>query len=314
VTDAVHREGAAVSVQLGHAGNMSDRKVSGERAIAPSGRFNLFGLAWPRRMGEGDIAEMIEAHGRAVSTAREAGFDAVEIHAGHGYLISQFLSPHTNRRQDRWGGNLENRARFLREIMRAVKKAAGNRMAVVVKTNLTDGFPAGMGLEEGVQVARILEQEGADALVLSGGFVSITPFYMMRGITPHRELIQYQKDPLIKMGMRIFSRIMVKDYAWKEGFFLEDAKRVRAAVKLPLVYLGGIVRRSKIDEALSAGFDFVAMARNLVAEPDFVEKIRRDPSHVSPCLACGPCNSCVAVMYDGECRCTWWERQGKKPA
>ncbi|MBN8216006.1 MAG: NADH:flavin oxidoreductase [Spirochaetes bacterium] len=314
VTDAVHREGAAVSVQLGHAGNMSDRKVSGERAVAPSGRFNLFGLALPRRMGEAEIERMVEAHGRAVSTAREAGFDAVEIHAGHGYLISQFLSPHTNRRKDRYGGSLENRARFMREVLRAVKKAAGNSMAVVVKTNLEDGFRGGMTADEGVEVARILEAEGADALVLSGGFVSITPFFMMRGTTPHRELIRAQKSPLIKLGMMAFSRIMVKEYPWQEGFFLDGAKRVRAAVKLPLVYLGGIVRKSKIDEALGAGFDFVAMARNLVAEPDFVEKIRRDPSHVSPCLACGPCNSCVAVMYDGECRCTWWERQGKPKA
>jgi len=305
LTDAVHREGAAASVQLGHAGNMGDSKVSGQRAIAPSGRFTLFGLTLPRKMTESDIEDLARAHGRAVALAREAGFDAVEIHAGHGYLISQFLSPHTNRRTDRFGGPLENRARFLRMVMAEARKAAGNRTAVLVKTNLEDGFRGGMPLEEGISVARMLEEEGADALVLSGGFVSKTPFYMMRGQTPHRELISYQQDLLIKIGMIGFSRIMIKDYPYREAYFLEDALKVREAVKLPLVYVGGLVSRKKIDEVLGRGFDFVAIARALVADPAFVNAIKIDPSHVSECLRCGPCNSCVATMYMGEMRCTF---------
>ncbi len=305
LTDAVHREGAAVSVQLGHAGNMGDRKVSGERAVSPSGRFCLFGLTLPRKMTESDIEEMARAHGRAVALAREAGFDAVEIHAGHGYLISQFLSPFTNRRGDNFGGPLENRARFLRMVMAEVKKAAGNRIAVLVKTNLDDGFPGGMGSDEGIEVAKILEEEGADALVLSGGFVSKTPFYMMRGQTPHRELISYQSDPFIKMGMMAFSRVMIKDYPYTEAYFLEDALKVRKAVKLPLVYVGGLVSRKKMDEVMAQGFDFVALARALVADPGFVNVIRDDPAHISKCLRCGPCNSCVATMYMGEMRCTF---------
>jgi 2,4-dienoyl-CoA reductase-like NADH-dependent reductase (Old Yellow Enzyme family) len=305
VTDAVHREGAAASVQLGHAGNMSDRSVSGERAVSPSGRFNLFGLTLPRAMSESDIGEMARAHGRAVTLAREAGFDAVEIHAGHGYLISQFLSPYTNRRKDRFGGSLENRARFLRMVMSEVRKAAGNKTAVLVKTNLEDGFPGGMDREDGIAVAKILEQEGADALVLSGGFVSKTPFFMMRGITPHKELISYQKDLVIKLGMMAFSRIMLKDYPYKEAYFLEDALKIRQAVKLPLVYVGGLVSGKKIEEVLGKGFDFTAIARALVADTGFVNRIKGDPAHVSKCLRCGPCNSCVATMYMGECRCTF---------
>jgi len=305
LTDAVHREGAAVSLQLGHAGNMADRKVSGERAVSPSGRLCLFGLTLPKKMTEPDIEEMARAHGRAVALAREAGFDAVEIHAGHGYLISQFLSPYTNRRGDNFGGSLENRARFLRMVMAEAKKAAGKNIAVLVKTNLDDGFSGGMGRDEGIAVAKILEEEGADALVLSGGFVSKTPFYMMRGLTPHRELISYQSDPLIKLGMMAFSRVMIKDYPYTEAYFLEDALKVRKAVKLPLVYVGGLVSRKKIDEVIAQGFDFVALARALVADPGFVNAIRKDPSHVSKCLRCGPCNSCVATMYMGEMRCTF---------
>jgi len=305
LTDAVHLEGAAASVQIGHAGNMADSSVSGMRAIAPSSRLCLFGLTLPRKMSELDIEEMARAHGRAVARAREAGFDAVEIHAGHGYLISQFLSPHTNRRTDRFGGSLENRARFLRMVMAEVRKAAAGNIAVLVKTNLEDGFSGGMGLDEGVSVARIIEEEGADALVLSGGFVSQTPFFMMRGLTPHRELIRYQQDLLIKIGMVLFSRIMIKDYPYTEAYFLKDALRVREAVKLPLVYVGGLISRMRIEEVLSKGFEFVALARALVAEPDFINRIRTEPGHVSKCLACGPCNSCVATMYMGEMRCTF---------
>ncbi len=305
LTDAVHREGAAASIQLGHAGNMGDRKVSGSRAISPSGRFTLFGLTLPRTMSGSDIEEIAGAHGTAVKLAREAGFDAVEIHAGHGYLISQFLSPYTNRRTDQWGGTLENRSRFLRTVMHEVRKAAGNKTAVLVKTNLEDGFPGGMTLEEGVQVAKILQDDGADALVLSGGFVSKTPFYMMRGATPHKELISHQSKMLIKLGMIAFSRIMIKDYPYREGFFLDDALNIRRAVKLPLVYVGGLVARKKIDEILASGFEFAAIARALVADTGFVNRIKREPGHVSKCLRCGPCNSCVATMYMGEMRCTF---------
>jgi 2,4-dienoyl-CoA reductase-like NADH-dependent reductase (Old Yellow Enzyme family) len=305
LTDAVHRRGSAASIQLGHAGNMADAAVSGERAIAPSGKFNLFGLTFPRAMSESDIESIAQAHGKAVKLARSAGFDAVEIHAGHGYLISQFLSPYTNRRADKWGGSFENRTRFLRMVMSVARKAAGKQTALLVKTNLEDGFAGGMTIDEGIEVARILEQDGADALVLSGGFVSKTPFYMMRGLTPHKELMSYQSDPLIKLGMAFFSRIMLRDYPYREAYFLEDALNVRKAVTLPLVYVGGLVSRKKIDEVLGSGFDFVALARALIAEPDFVHKIGKNRNHVSKCLRCGPCNSCVATMYMGECRCTF---------
>ncbi|MFC1669106.1 NADH:flavin oxidoreductase [Spirochaetota bacterium] len=307
LTDAVHKEGALASIQLGHAGNMSDKKVSGERVIAPSGLLNLFGLIIPKKMTEDDINGMIKSYGNAVMLAREAGFDAVEVHAGHGYLISQFLSPHTNRRSDKWGGSFENRARFLKAVMAEVKKTARNDIAVIVKTNLEDGFKGGVDKDESIEVAKILESEGADALILSGGFVSKTPFYMMRGKNPHKELIKNQKDLLIKMGMVLFSRIVLKEYLYEEAFFLEDALRVRDAVKLPLIYVGGLLSSEKIEEVLHKGFDFVALARALVVEPDFINIIHEDRNHISKCRECGPCNSCVATMYDGEMRCTFIE-------
>lgn len=314
LTDAVHAEGALASVQLGHAGNMGDSKVSGERAVAPSSVFTLFGLTLPRKMSEAYIEAMIDAHGDAVRMAREAGFDAVEIHAGHGYLISQFLSPYTNRRKDHWGGSFDNRTRFLKRIMDAAREAAGGKMALIVKMNMEDGFSRGMQKKEGIMVARLLEDYGADALVLSGGFVSQTPFFMMKGMTPHRDLISRQTDLLIKTGMIFFSRIMLKQYPYRELYFLEDALKVRESVSLPLVYVGGAVSLDGIERALGAGFDFVQMARPLLCEPDFINRIRRDPGHVSFCKTCGgdgPCNTCVATMYQGEAECPY--AGGKTP-
>ena len=188
LTEAVHRGGAKASIQLGHCGNMAKPEVAGGRAIAPSARFNLYGPVWPRAMHEEDIKRVVSAFGTAVRLARDAGFDAVEVHAGHGYLVSQFLSPYTNRRRDSYGGPLGNRMRFMREVLAEVKRAAGDELAVLVKTNLRDGFKGGLDLDEGLEVARTLEQDGADALVLSGGFVSRAPMYIMRGPMPMEEM------------------------------------------------------------------------------------------------------------------------------
>ncbi len=135
-------------------------------------------------MRKDEIKEVAKAFGTAVNTARNAGFDAVEIHAGHGYLISQFLSPYTNRRRDEYGGSLDNRMRFMRMCMENVMKAAGSDMAVIVKTNMRDGFKGGIEIDGGILIAQELERLGAHALVLSGGFVSKAPMYVMRGEMP----------------------------------------------------------------------------------------------------------------------------------
>jgi len=300
ITDAIHAEGAAASIQLGHCGNMSDKAVTKTRPLAPSAKFNLFGLARPKGMTEQDIAEVIEAFGRSVELASKAGFDAVEIHAGHGYLISQFLSPHTNRRRDRFGGSLENRTRFLVEIARRAKQAAADKLALIFKMNLRDGFDGGMELQEAIEVAKTLEREGADALVLSGGFVSKCPMYIMRGDVPLKEMITAQKELVRKVGLAAFGRFVVKAYPFREAYFLEDALVVREAVSLPLIFVGGLVTLEKIEEVLERGFDFVAMARALIREPDFVKKLETGETRVSKCE---PCNKCMATMYYGEATC-----------
>jgi 2,4-dienoyl-CoA reductase-like NADH-dependent reductase (Old Yellow Enzyme family) len=307
LTDAVHAHGAAAAIQLGDAGYMADREVTGERPVAPSAVFNLFGLVRPRAMTIADIQALIEATGKAVALAGEAGFDAVELQVGHGYLVSQFLSPHTNRRDDDYGGPLENRARLARELVREAKRVAGDRLAVVVKSNVRDGFKRGMGIEEAVEVARMLEAEGADALVLSGGFVSKVPMYVMRGDVPLRELMASQRRLTHKVGLALFGKLAVKAFPWEgEAYFLEDARRIRAAVELPLALVGGLRSLEKMESVLAEGFDLCAMARPLIREPDFVRKLEQGEARVS---RCEPCNLCMASMYYGEAVCPELERE-----
>ena len=302
-TEGIHSEGSLASIQLGHGGNMGDKKITGEPAVAPSAVFNLYGLNKPKAMTEEEIKNSIKDYGKAVKIAKEADFDAVEIHAGHGYLISQFLSPYTNRRKDDWGGSLENRTRYLRLIIQEVKKAVGKEMAVLVKMNMEDGFTKGMGKDEALEVAKIIEEEGADAIILSGGFVSKSSFFMMKGKIPLKEIMAGKKNMLIKIGMFLFGRLLVKEYPFEEAYFLNDALKFREALSLPLVYVGGLLSREKIEEVISKGFNFVALARPLVADPDFINKIGVENTHISKCQHCGPGNYCVATMYHGELYC-----------
>jgi len=300
LTDAVHGEGAAASLQLGHCGYFSNKRVIGGAPLGPSRVFCTYGLAWPRPMTQADIERVIADFARAAALARESGFDAVEIHAGHGYLLSQFLSPYTNRRDDHWGGCIENRARFTIEVVRAVRAAVGADVAVLVKTNVRDGFEGGLELSEAIDVMRMLEHEPVDALVLSGGFVSKAPFYMLRGDLPVRSMAGAQKSWVTRIGLLLFGRFLVPEHPFTEAFFLEEARRVRRMVRLPLVLVGGLKSRSVMEAALAEGFDFLALGRALIHDPDFIKKLERGEIEMS---GCEPCNECVAEMDKGGVRC-----------
>ncbi len=301
ITDAIHKEGAAASVQLGHCGNMSHKNICGCRPISASGGFNIYSPTLVRGMKPSEIVDMSKAFGQAVHLAREAGMDAVEIHAGHGYLISQFLSPYTNHRKDEYGGSLQNRMRFMRMCMDEVMKAAGQDMAVLVKMNMRDGFKGGMELDETIEVARTLQDEcGAQALILSGGFVSRAPMYVMRGSMPIHTMTHYMPAGWLPLGVKLAGRFMIPSEPFKEAYFLEDALKFRAALKMPLVYVGGLISREKIDEVLNDGFEFVSMARALLNDPSFVNKMKED-EHAR--CDCGHSNYCIARMYSIEMAC-----------
>lgn len=301
LTDAVHNEGAAVSIQLGHCGNMSHKNICGETPVGACTGFNLYSPTFVRGLRKDELPELAKAYGNSVRLARESGFDAVEIHAGHGYLISQFLSPYTNHRKDEYGGSLNNRMRFMDQVMDEVMKAAGNDMAVLVKMNMRDGFKGGMDIDESLEVARRLKDDGAQALVLSGGFVSKAPMYVMRGAMPIKTLTHYMDCWWLKYGVRLFGHLMIPTVPFKEAYFLEDAIKFRDAIKdIPLVYVGGLISREKIDEVLDKGFEFVQMGRALLNEPGFVNRMRAEEK--AKCN-CGHSNYCIGRMYTVDMAC-----------
>ena len=303
ITDDVHATGAKCSIQLGHCGNMTHRATCGCMPVGASSGFNLYSPTFVRGLKVEEIDALVEDFGKAVNLAREAGFDCVEIHAGHGYLISQFLSPYTNHRHDEYGGSLDNRMRFMRRVITKVMEAAGDDMGVIVKMNMHDGFRRGMQEAECLEVARELERLGVHAIVLSAGFVSKAPMEVMRGSMPLKTMTHYmdmRKFWWLRALVRVFGRVMIPTVPYSEGYFLEDAKKFRAAVKLPLIYVGGLVSRAKMEEVLEAGFQGMQVARALVRDTDFVKKLRSGEIDRSPC---GHSNYCIGRMYTLEMKC-----------
>lgn len=301
ITDGIHNRGAKASIQIGHCGNMTHIATAGGIPVGASSGFNLYSPTIVRALKKDELKEMARNFGNAVRIARDAGFDCVEVHAGHGYLISQFLSPYTNHRRDEYGGSLANRMKFMQECMEEVMKAAGDDMGILVKTNMRDGFKGGMEIEECLRVAHELENLGAHAIVLSGGFVSKAPMYVMRGEMPIYSMTHYMHQWWLKYGVRAVGKYMIPSEPFKELYFLDDARLFRKELNLPLVYVGGVVRRENADTVLDKeGFDFIQMGRALLNEPDFVNRMKTDEHHR---CGCDHVNYCIARMYSREMAC-----------
>ena len=247
-----------------------------------------------------DISAVCEHFASAAMIAMEAGFDAIEIHMGHGYLLSQFISPDVNRRTDEYGGTLTNRMRFPIEVLRACRKRCGPNFPITCKINLSDGTRSGLHVDECIQACRMLEDAGIDAIVLSGGYTSKTPFFLMRGDVPWRGMMQVEPNVLQKLAIGVFGPVVMKPYPFEENYFLTLARQVREATDVPLTYLGGIVSGGGIAEVMTAGFDMIGIGRALISDASFVHAVRRDPGHVSPC---NHCNKCMVEMDRGGVRC-----------
>jgi 2,4-dienoyl-CoA reductase-like NADH-dependent reductase (Old Yellow Enzyme family) len=296
LTEAVHEEGAAVSAQIGHAGPVADPRGNRRPALSPSTRFPNVSGGISRKATPADLERITRAHAHAATRAIEAGFDAVEVHLGHSYLASAFLSPKINHRKDRYGGSLANRAAFGRGILRAVRDAVGDRIAILTKLNLSDGVHGGISLDEAVQTARWIEQDGTvDALEMTAGSSLLNPMYLFKGGAPVDEFVAVMPQPM-KTVMRFAGRRFIREYPYRDAFLLDDAARVRAEVSLPMVLLGGITDRASMDLAMREGFDFVAMGRALLREPDLVARIAQDPATPSLCIHC---NRCMPTNFIG---------------
>ncbi|RSN62034.1 NADH:flavin oxidoreductase [Actinomadura sp. WAC 06369] len=296
LTDAVHAEGAAASAQIGHAGPVANGRSNGVPSIAPSRSFNPMSMRMTRAATRADIERVTRAHADAALMAIEAGFDAVEIHLGHNYFASSFLSPKLNKRTDEYGGSLANRAKVALGAARAVREAVGDRIAILAKLNMDDGVPGGFWLDESLQVATWLQQEGTvDALELTAGSSLLNPMYLFRGDAPVREFADTFTQPL-KLGVRLAGEKFIRAYPYEEAFLLDSARQFRAALDLPLVLLGGVTERATMDLAMAEGFQFVAMGRALLREPDLINRIQADASTKSLCIHC---NKCMPTIFSG---------------
>lgn len=308
LVDGVHAAGAKASIQLGHCGNMSHKEICGCVPVGASTGFNLYSPTIVRGLRADELPPLARKFGDAVRLAREAGFDCVEIHCGHGYLIDQFLNTTFNHRKDQYGGSLENRMRFMtdcvNEAIAAAREEGQRPLAVLCKMNMRDGLKhPGTTFEESLAIARRLQSLGVDGLVLSGGLVSATPMYILRGEMPLKTMTHYMPMSKwwLKAGVRLAGRMMVPTVPYTETYFLDDALKFREALPdMPLIYVGGLVSGDKISEVLAHGFTAVQMARSVLREPDFVNKLAADPHYRSQCRHS---NYCIGRMYSVDMKC-----------
>jgi len=272
LTDAIHRGGAKASIQLGHAGGHTRIDICGETPIAPSAIAHpvyetTFETIVPQEMTKARINETIAAHVAAAQRARIAGFDCVEIHAAHGYLISQFHAPFENRRNDEYGGALENRARFGLDVLRAVKSAVPD-IAVVYRLSVEDFFPGGLRFAEGRQIAIWAAAAGADALHVTAG--------------------HYRSLPS--------AQVVLPPMNFSDATFLDYAADIKKRISVPVIAVGRLGDPATAERAVDQGkADFIALGRALIAEPQWVEKVRRG----EPIRRCLSCNTCINEMRGG---------------
>jgi 2,4-dienoyl-CoA reductase-like NADH-dependent reductase (Old Yellow Enzyme family) len=275
LTDAVHETGAKVAGQLGHAGPVANGRSNRVRALAASRMPSPLSMQMIGSATAADIRRITDDYVRAARTMTDAGFDVLEIHMAHGYLLSSFLAPGQNRRKDRWNGSLDNRSRFARQVARAVRDEVGDQVAVTAKIGMTEGSRAGFSMPESVEFAQLLEAEGnLDALELSAGSSLLNPMYLFRGGVPLEEFAATMPLP-VRLGLRTrLGRGFFREYPFEEAFLRDKALVFREALSMPLVMLGGINERATMERAMADGFEFVAMARALLREPDLVNRLQ----------------------------------------
>ena len=297
VVESVHQEGGKMVFQLVHAGRQTTKEIIGQTPVGPSdkGR-DPVNFVKPKKMTEEQIKEVIQAFGKAASRAIEAGADGVQIHAAHGYLVNQFLSPFFNRRTDDWGGSDENRFRFLREIVLETRRVLPEGMPILVKLNTHDHTPQeGVTLPLATRYAKWLAELRIDGLELSCGSTVYSTWNICRGEVPVRGIMKslaWWKKPL---GRLVLNR-MVGKYDLQEGYNLEAAKMIKPAVgEMPVFLVGGLRRVSQMEEILEKGYaDFISMSRPFIREPFLVRRIKEGKTSAATCVSCNKCFAAVA--------------------
>jgi len=294
LVNQMHSLDVAASMQLGHAGPVGigagGRGLSASKVLAKQRMKKTYPAS------EEDLLGVINDFVVATKHAANAGFDCVELHFGHGYLVSNFLSPSLNKRQDRWGGSIENRARLGREIAKQVRASAPDSMAVIAKLNMDDGVKGGLHVQESIEVAKMLESDGSlDAIELTGGSSFENPMYLFRGDVPVNEMAQIFPKAL-RLPFKLTAKKFMPYYPFKETYFLEHARFFRQALSMPLILLGGINKLESVEKAIEEGFEYVAMGRALLREPDLINRWMSGTGDDGICIHC---NKCMPSIYQG---------------
>ncbi|MCL2542539.1 MAG: NADH:flavin oxidoreductase [Nocardioidaceae bacterium] len=303
LADAVHEAGAKIAGQVGHAGPVANGRSNGVHAIAASRMPSPLSMQMIRTATEADLTRVTRAYVDGARTLVRAGFDVIELHMAHSYLLSSFLAPGLNRRKDRWGGPLENRAKLARQIARVVREEVGDQVAVTAKVSVSDGFKGGVTTEDGLAFAQLLEADGhLDALQLSGGSSLMNPMYLFRGGAPVDEFAA-NMPPVVRFGMRTpVGRSFMKAYPWEEAYFRPKSLEFRRTLSMPLAFLGGVNSLATMQQAMDDGFELVAMGRALLREPDLLLRIQQGRTTEGICIHC---NRCMPTIYTGTV-CTEW--------
>lgn len=296
ITDAVHELGGKIVMQIAHGGKqIKSKSLGGRKALAPSAIPDLVYFTVPKPMTEAEILQTIRDFGNAAARVKEAGFDGVQIHGAHGYLISSFLSPLTNRRRDMWGGDFERRFRFLAEVYSAVRMTVGPDFPVLYKLNVKDFVPLGTTPQDSFPAAMRLAELGLDAIEISGGTAEIV-LGVMRGDS-FADIIARDRSALAKFYFKLMLGVQKLFFPFHEAYFLSYAEKLRPLLNIPLILVGGIRSPETVEKAIESGAaDLVSMARPLVREPGLPNKWLKGNRQPAQCVSC---NRCIGEIEQG---------------
>ena len=294
LTDRVHAAGAPIVAQIAHSGRQTRKKVTGIKPVAPSPiRDFLYWECVPHRLREKEIKKIVSDFAAAAKRAKAAGFDGVQLHCAHGYLLHGFLSPHTNRRHDKYGGSTENRFRIVGEVIKAVRAEVGD-YPVFVKISASEKEKNGLCPEEAVNIAKLLDKAGVDGIEVSCGRAS-EGFNMSRGAFPYPimctdnfrfEMFPKFTWPVLKPFMKLIFRSPQPLY----NYNVDAAKMIKDAVSVPVIVCGGIRTQNDISMILSGGkADYISMSRPFICEPNLVDRLRSGEETEVRCINCNYC-------------------------
>ena len=306
----VQQNGTKIAIQLNHCGKQTTKEMTGTQPIAPSAVKDKFLFVMPREMTEADIERIIEAFVQAARRAKESGFDAIQLHGAHGYLINQFLCPHTNRRQDKWGGSIKNRMRFVTEIYERVRKSVGDDYPILIKISAYDYMKNGLKPEESVVMAKEMAEMGFDGIEVSCG-IGDDGGSTLRGDIPFDVILDEwdmykNKNFLFRFVMRKYGNKLMKPIPFAQGYNRESAKNIKNKVSVPIFAVGGMIDPTFMEETIqSGGADYISLCRALITDPNFPKKIREGSREPSRCIHC---NLCLFYLPTRSVRCY----QGKR--